>query len=255
MTAWIVILAILVFLILLSLIHVQITIEYNESLCVYAKVMRIFRIPITPAKEKKIKLSDYSDKAIAKREKLQREKIARKAQKKQEKKQQKLEKKKRKKEHPEEEQTERTLAENLSLIIDIVKVLLQRFFKHLRIDLSRIHISIVGEDAAQTAILYGVVCQSVAYLLELLKRFKTVSTPSLPDVSVTPDWIGEKTQVDIKLSFSLRVGHVLDIIFRVIIRAIKHLFRDMKRKQNRQSPTHAVRTSPISKAKSTVTKT
>lgn len=235
MTAWIVILAILAFLFLISLIRFKITIEYNEELNIYLRVMHIIRIPITPRKEKKLKLSSYSEKAIAKRDKKNQEKEERKAQKKLAKKQQKQEKKKRKKEHPEESKPKRSLSENLSLILDVVKVLFSRFFKHLRIDLSRIHISLVGEDAAQTAILYGVVCQSVAYLLELMKSLRTVSPPDLSDVSVTPDWVGEKTQIDIKISFSMRVGNVFDIIGRVIGRAVSHLFRDMKNKQKQQN--------------------
>lgn len=231
LTTLITVLAILLVLILLLSIRIRITIEYNETLCVYVRVLHLIRIPITPSKEKKTKLSAYTDKAISKREKASKEKAIRKEQKKQEKKKQKAEKKKRLKEHPEEAKQERTLSENISLITDIVKVLLRRFFKHLRIDLSRIHISVAGSDAAQTAILYGVICQAIAYLLELLGRFKTVTTPDFSDVSVTPDWIGEKTTVDMKLSFSLRIWHLFDLIFRVVGRAIKHLFRDMKKKQ------------------------
>ena len=252
LTAWIIILAILLFLILLMSIRIKITIEYNESLSVYLRIFHIIRIVITPTKEKKLKLAKYTDKAISKREKAAQEKALRKEQKKQEKKLKKAEKKQRLKEHPEEAKRERTLSENISLITDIVKVLLRRFFKHLRIDLSRIHISIAGSDAAQTAILYGVICQAVAYLLELLGRFKTVSTPDFADVSVTPDWIGEKTSVDIKLSFSLRVWHLFDLIFRVAGRAVKHLFRDMKKKRAKSSsatPHHIHNSTPnISKS-------
>ena len=157
----------LFFLFLLS-IRLRITIEYSDSLCVYARILYFIRIPITPGKEKRLKLSEYSDKKIARRDRAKQEKAVQKEQKKQEKIAQKAEKKKRLKEHPEEAKHERTLSENLSLIIDVVKVLLGRFFRHLRIDLSRIHISVASEDAAQTAILYGIVSQSVAYLLELL---------------------------------------------------------------------------------------
>ena len=235
MTGLIIFLAILLLLIFLLSIRLKITIEYNETLRVYARILYFIRIPITPTKEKQLKLSDYSDKKIADRDKAQQDKAIRKEQKKQEKKVKKAAKKKRLKEHPEEAAQERTLAENLSLIIDVVKVLLGRFFKHLRIDLSRIHISVASEDAAKTAILYGIVSQSVAYLLELLGHFKTVSTPNLSDVSVTPNWVEEQTAVDIKLSFSLRVGHLFDILFRVIGRAVKHLFQDKKRKEKQMS--------------------
>ena len=231
-----IILAIVGFLAFIASIRFKITIEYNESLCVYLRILQIFRIAITPRKEKKIKISDYSEKAMTKKQKAMAAREAQKAQKKQAKKQQKLEKKKYKKEHPEEFQHERTLSENISLIIDIVKVLLRRFFKHLRIDLARIHISIAGKDAAQTAILYGVVCQSVAYLVELLNRFKTVSTPDYSDISVTPDWVGEKIKIDVKISFSMRIGQLFDILGHVAWRAIKRLFHDMKKKKDSLPP-------------------
>lgn len=237
--------AILCLLILISLIRFQIIIEYNEALQMYVRVMHIFRIPITPRKEKPIKLSAYSPAAVSKREKKQREKEARKAQKKAEKKElkqkKKQEKRQKKKSHASDKGSGRTLSENISLIIDVVKALLGSFFGHLRIDLSRIHISIAGEDAAQTAILYGVVCQSVAYLLEIMKKIKTVHPPDPADVSVTPDWIGEKSQIDIKLSFSLRVWHVFALIGRVIGRLISHLLRDAKNKKRTRT---ARRTSP-----------
>lgn len=216
-------------------IRFQITIEYNDTLKVYLRIMHIIRVPITPKKEKKVKLSAYSPKKIVKREQKQVEKEAKKTQKKLEKKQQKQEKKKYKKTHPEEFRSKRSLTDNISLIIDVVKALISRFFKHLRIDLSHIHISLVGEDAAQTAILYGVVTQSVAYLLEIMASLKTVSPPDLTDVSVTPDWVGEKTRVDIKISFSMRVGNVFGILGHVIGRALSHLFRQMKRKQSEPS--------------------
>ena len=237
MTGWIVILAILAFFYLISLIRFKFIIEYNDELKMDVRIMHFIRIPISPKKEKKTKLSRYTPKAVAKREQKQLEKEAKKEQKKIEKKQKKQEKKQRKKEHPEEfKKPKRSLADNISLIADVVKVFFSRFFKHFRIDFSRIHISIVGEDAAQTAILYGVICQSVSYLLEIMKAIKTISPPDLSDVSVTPDWIGEKTQVDIKIAFSMRVGNVFDILGRVIWRAITHLFHDMK-KQNKH-PQH-----------------
>lgn len=231
MIAWIVLLAIIALGFLISLIRFKITIEYNEELSVYVRIMHIIRIPIMPKPEKKVKLSHYSRKAVTKRDKKQLEKALRKEQKKAAKKVQKQEKMKQKKEHPEKNKPKRSLSENISLILDVVKVLFSRFFKHLRIDFSRIHISLVGEDAAQTALLYSAVSQSVSYLLEIMKSLKTVSPPNLSDVSVTADWIGEQTQVDIKISFSMRVGNVFDIIGRVIGRAIAHLFRDMKNKQ------------------------
>ena len=254
MTFWIIILSILAFFYLISLIRFKFIIEYNDELRMDLRIMHFIRIPITPKKEKKIKLSHYSPKNIAKQEKKQLEKSIKKEQKKIEKKQKKQEKKQRKKEHPEEFKPKRSLSENISLITDVLRVFLKRFFKHFRIDFSRIHISLVGEDAAQTAILYGVVSQSVSYLLKIMKSIKTVSPPDLSDVSVTPDWVGERTRVDIKIAFSMRVGNVFDILGHVIRRAVVHLFQDMKKK-NMSSQHKGAPSAQLKRKKSVVSKT
>lgn len=240
MIAWIVILAIVTLLFLISQIPIKITIEYNEELRAYWHILYFIHIPVTHQKEKKIKASDYSKKAIIKRSK-QAEQKTKKTKKRKE------ENKKRRKELLDDIKNAQSLTDNINTIIDIVKVLFKRFFKHLRVDMSRIRISIVGEDAAQTAIMYGVVCQSVSYLLELIQRIKTVSPPDLDDVSVIPDWVGEKTKVDIKIAFSLRLGNILDIFFRVIGRIISHMFRIMKKNHEKHSPSSSNRKLPAKK--------
>ena len=87
MTGLIIFLAILLFFLILLSIRLKITIEYNDSLCVYARILYFIRIPITPGKEKRLKLSEYSDKKIARRDRAKQEKAVQKEQKKQEKKQ------------------------------------------------------------------------------------------------------------------------------------------------------------------------
>ena len=134
MTGWIVLLAILSFFYLVSLIRFKFTIEYDDELRMDVRIMHLIRIPISPPREKKTKLSDYTPKAIAKREQKRLEKEAKKAQKKLEKKQKKIEKKQAKKTQPKKNnQSKRSLADNISLITDVLGIFLKRFFRHLKI--------------------------------------------------------------------------------------------------------------------------
>lgn len=97
-----------------------------------------------------------------------------------------------------------TLRENLRLVRVLVATLIRRTDKHLTLRTARVRIAVATGDAASTAVLYGVVSQSVAYLLLLLDRVARVK-PGKNDVAVVADFTGEKTTADVKLIFSMRV--------------------------------------------------
>ena len=76
-------------------------------------------------------------------------------------------------------------------------------------------------DAASTAILYGVVIQSVAYIIEILNSTTNLKGLKRADIAVNADYLSESTSVDMKFVFSLRVWHIFSILFGVIGKAIK----------------------------------
>ena len=93
-----------------------------------------------------------------------------------------------------------------------------------------------NEESERERIVVGMAtCGIAAGARPVMNTFvEEINTRNLNDVSVIPNWVGEQTEIDLKISFSMRIWHLFDIVFRVLARAIKHFFKDMKQK----SPQH-----------------
>jgi hypothetical protein len=125
-----------------------------------------------------------------------------------------------KKKHLFSKKKKRTLAEKLVLVRAISAALIRKTRKHLRLHAARLHVRVATGDAATTAVSYGVVCQSLSYLLALFDRVTKLKAVT-PDVSVTADYLAEKPCADVDIVFSLRVLGALSIVFGAAIAFIR----------------------------------
>ena len=101
--------------------------------------------------------------------------------------------------------------EKISTILSLIKLLFSRFFRHLRLDVSKIIIIVGGGDAATAAITHGVIAQSVAYLLEFLDSHIKISKKRKGEINVLCDFTSVSTKYDISISASLSVWQIIDI--------------------------------------------
>jgi hypothetical protein len=108
-----------------------------------------------------------------------------------------------------------------------------KFFGHLKIKLARIRLKIATGDAATTAITYGAVTQAINVFFPLLDQIKTVKTPDAKQIEVSADFCSEESEIDIKISFALRVWHLFHVAFAALGELIKYFFKSMKRKNER----------------------
>ncbi len=207
-----IILGILLAIVLVLLIRVKISVVSSKN--EVKLLLRILGIPIRlyPGKEKKEKvdLKDYTPRALRRDEKKRAKKARREAL-----------KKKSKPEEDEGTEEKPPLSETVSVITELVRVITSKFLKHLRVDLTKISISVGASDAAKTGILYGAVCQGVAYLTELLDKITNVKRNRRTEISVKADFLSGKTVADIDLSFSLTVWQALDILLGAAMQYIK----------------------------------
>lgn len=197
------------------MIRGEVIISYGDTLGIKVRVLGI-PIKILPKKEKKIRISDYSPKKRAKMKKKQLKKQAKanaKASK----------KKLRKEQHTADKTKKRPIGETLSMIRDIVGTAVKRFSKHLRVRVARLHIHVATGDAASTAILYGAVSQSVAYIAAFLDSAGTLRSPVRSDVDIRADYLSEKTQADIEIGFSLRVWQIFDVLFSTLFAYVRNM--------------------------------
>ena len=91
----------------------------------------------------------------------------------------------------------------------IARRLYSKFLRKLRIDIRRIRVTVATGDAAETAIAYGVVSQSLAYFLEFTDRMVKLKTKRESEISVNADFIAERSSADIDISFCLSLGNVI----------------------------------------------
>ena len=230
MTALIVIGIIALFIVFLCSLGATVTIEYDGEVTLWVRVLFV-KIRLLPSRPKRRKRSMSKKQAEKIKERLAK-KEAKKRAKKAEKKRKKAEKKaavesgkaKKEKKSPAE------ILDIISLVCNLTTKIISRFFKHLKIKVARIKMKIATDDAAATALTYGAVTQSINVLFPLLDSVKTLSLPNAKDIDIRADFTSEESEIDIKISFTLRVWHLLHVAFAALGELIKYFFKSAKRK-------------------------
>ena len=234
MIALIIFLAVALLFVLLLVSRVSLTIKYRggmEDLELHARVI-FFKIRIYP-KRKTERLKSMSRRRAERIKKELDKKKARKKAKKEEKRLKKEAKKKAKTAAKAKKRMSITkILDILSLVIGIVQKLNEKFIKHLRIKIARIKIKIGTGDAANTAIAYGAVTQSINVLFPLLEGIKNFKLPKGDEIDVCADFTAEESEMEIFLSFSISVWRVLSFAVASFFELIKYFFKVQKRKES-----------------------
>lgn len=192
-------LAVLALLALLLALPVRFIIACREGVTLKIKIL-CFGLTLFPKNEKTVRPWRYTAKYVEKK----KQRAEKRAEKKAEKKQRKAAEKKAAKKD-EGQKAPLTLKEKLVLVRVLSAALLKKTRKHLNLTAARLHIRVATGDAATTAILYGAVSASLSYLLLALDRATRLRAKPR-DVSVTADYLAERSTADIKLVFTMRVG-------------------------------------------------
>lgn len=125
----------------------------------------------------------------------------------------KKKKAKAKKERPKEEKKAadggiRKYRRTVQLILRILQKSYHKLLACFHVRICEIHAIVATPDAAKTAIAYGVMSQSLAYLLEILDRYVKTDY-KVKNVTVTPDFLSEKSRFRVRVVFSSNLWRVL----------------------------------------------
>ena len=125
------------------------------------------------------------------------------------------------------------LTDKIATLTSLMRLLLSKFFGHLRLDISKIIVTVGAKDAATCAITDGVVAQSVAYFLEFLDTHLNVSKKRRGEINVLCDFTAESVTYDILIHASMTVWQLLDIGFSFAYNYLKgeDIFNIFKQKQ------------------------
>ncbi len=215
---------ILLFFIFLLTLRCTLIIEYDEELSLTLRVLFI-KIDLLSDKKKKYRHSMSARKAARIRKKLRKKAL------KQREKDTKKQKEDQLKEKHKKKRTARDILDTVSLITSVAKVVIKKTFGHARLKLTRVNITVATGDAASTAIAYGAVSQSINVLFAVLNEVKRVKLPTEPDdVNVNADFLAQKSDIDVKLSFTLRVWHIIHIACAALIKLIGRTIENEKKK-------------------------
>ncbi len=234
MKGWIIFLSVVAIIWLIGMISANVVLTYDNELSVYIRVL-FLKFRITPKVIKKPDPSKYTAKKYAR----MLEKQAKAEEKKAKKKKSRTKKtggaavadadsngKKK------DARSLEDIVELVDLVLELVKRLFVSFGKHLRITAARMRIKVATGDAATTAIAYGAVCQSVAYIVEILYNITNFRVKKSDDINVTADFAAIKSELDLKLIFRLRVWHVFAMLFAVLNGYIGKKLKNINKKES-----------------------
>ncbi len=186
---WILAIILLLF-VLLLLVRLRFDINCTEEVTLRLRILGI-PIPLYPAAAKKVRVSKF-------RRGYPKEKEAKKPA-------------ERKAKAPVKPAEKIPLGEKIDIVLALVKKLCKKLCRHLRLDVSHIVITIGADDAASAAITYGIVSQSVAYLLAFLDAHLNIRKKRRGEIAVRCDFTAARTACDIRITASLAVWQLLDI--------------------------------------------
>ena len=192
--------AIVVFLVLLLVLPIRICIDYIDDIHIFLSFCGI-RFSLYPRK-KKIRIRDYRVKKLQKRKK----KALKKSKKRSE----------RKKAHSMGgEKKKKTIQDHirtLKLITLFLSKIQERLRNTFHIKIKTLKIAVTSEDAASTAMLYGLISGILAHLFAIADSFLR-TTYVWKHISVYPDYCGTNFNVALKVRLSSNLFQLVKLIF------------------------------------------
>lgn len=224
MIVWKILLFIILFITALLFLPIRLRIVYQDQIQLSVGIWRFYR-QISPSKSEKKKVPALlSQRKYRKLLQQDRQRQLRKRQKEQKKAALKKAKQAQK-QSEKEKQLPPSVADDapsvISVLIRMIGEILSRFAGKLHVRLVRMQIVVGGENATQIAIKYGILAQSISFLLELLSQNTRYHRVNDADVCITSDFLLAKTKMDLCFVFQLRPFDLLALGIRFIFRFLQ----------------------------------
>lgn len=215
------ILLLLVSILCLGAVSARITFE--DKLTVRVSAFGIFKF-VFPQKKAEKPLRDVAGadpKALLKAEEKRRKRAEKEAARKR--------KKQAKKEAAQAKKTAAEPKPNLKENLDMVLAILKRAYAltkgKVRVEFRKMHLRVATGDAASTAILYGVILQNVAYLLQWTQDHFNEIHRREGDMTVKPDYLAERPSLELDLRLRVAGPRAIGIALKML-----HTYRTEKRR-------------------------
>ncbi len=213
---WI-LLAILLLLLCVLCVKIKVDIRYGDGVCVRLRVL-FFRFTITPREKKPVNIKKFTYKKHQKRLKQDREKAEAKALAEEKKAREKAAEKLK---PPEPKKKGAPIMAYVRMGLYLAKRVPPRLFRCFSFDFRRLVIDVGADDAAKTAIRYGYISQTVAYLLCLLQKEARLSRRTWKRTHVHADFMESGIKAEVDMTVSIRLVRLIPFGLYSLIHFLK----------------------------------
>ena len=129
-----------------------------------------------------------------------------------------------------------SVSDRIGMVTELIKRLYRVSRGKMHVRIKRLYVAVATDDAAKTAILYGVAVQGVSYLTAWAEEHLVHLERDEEAVAVMPDYLSEKTRLDIDIVCSIHLSAALGIGIRMLI---SYLTESHKAKLNAAARAHS----------------
>ncbi len=214
----------LIALILFLPIRIKILVDDQQGLVIEVRILGYLYERI-PEKERRVRLSDYSPRAMERRRKKEQKKLSKHA----------------KKSPVKAEQPSASLfsmpkktaplGDQLRFAGEFIRVALRRTLSHARIHVKQVMLTVASDDAAKTALLYGAASTALAGLAEVLDTYSNLRIRHAERFGVVADFTSEQCRAQVDIVAHLWLWQILDIEFRTAWEAVSRMMEEKSMKK------------------------
>ena len=108
------------------------------------------------------------------------------------------------------------IKENLEMVLALLKKFYYKTRGKVRIRINKLHIRVSADEAAHTAILYGIVTQLLHTIVTYVENNYALLEGRDENISVNPDYVSTECSADVDIVFSAKIWRALFIFIEMV---------------------------------------
>ena len=122
----------------------------------------------------------------------------------------------------------------LEMVRDVLGAIFVKLWRYFRVRVKNFYITVASDDAAKTAMMYGVICGYGDAILTILEKALDFKIEKGAKVGADCDYTTEEMKIDMEIDISISVGGVFRFLFGIIGTAIGGALRGLKFSINKE---------------------
>jgi len=122
----------------------------------------------------------------------------------------------------------------LAMVRNVLGAIFVKLFRYFRVRVKNFHITVASDDAATTAMLYGVICGYGDAIMAILEKALDFKIEKGAKVGAACDYLSDEMKMDVEVDISISLGNVFRYIFGIVGSALGGALRGLKLRLNKE---------------------